>query len=300
MTRQPDIWNRLQEYEIPPPQGVVEKVWDLVNAGKTAVDNGDDQLKGSIERLGQIVQQPPASLRLSVEKAISKSAGTPVRKTKGPGARSGKRLFFYVSRSAAACLVLGLAGWLIYRATISKGPAVAALDKKVAAGSQPGKEAIAQQPDSLSRKDSLNLKDSLNALADNPTAPDSSGQIKTGKYKSHFSFHINGQKLPLVDNDLLVTFASFKYNELPDFMNGNDKDNWKIRIDQYANIVISQPMVGMMKEMSGFKSNGTPTRRARKSREKLDKWKKTDVLNFDQSLKKNPLDPIDLAEFIFK
>jgi len=47
--------------------------------------------------------------------------------------------------------------------------------------------------------------------------------------------------------------------------------------------------------MNGFKSNGTPTRKARKSREKLDKWKKTDEANLISPYKKNPLDPIDLA-----
>jgi len=291
MTRQPDIWSRLQEYETLPPQGVAERVWEIVNAEKKDDDNGDEQLKGSIERISQVVIQPPPSLRSSVERRI---AGDRAARP------SGRRLPIYAIRSVAACLVLVLAGWLIYRATISKGPSVAVQNKKIAAGSSAGKKAVVLQPDSLSRKDSLNQADSLNDLAEGLPAANSNVVAKTGRYRQHFSFHVNGQKFPLMDNDLLVTFASFKYNEIPDFVNRTDNGNWKIRVDQYANIVISQPMAGMMKDMSGFKSNGSPTRKARKSREKLDKWKKTDEANFDQSLQKNPLDPIDLAEFIFK
>jgi hypothetical protein len=300
MTRQPDIWSRLQEYEVPPPQGIAERVWEIVNAEKKDGDNGDEQMKGCMERLGQVAIQPPPSLRSSVEKTISKTAAAPVRGGSTTAGSSGRSLSFYGIRSVAACLVLTLAGWLIYRATISKGAPVAVQNKKIAAGSPAGKETVVLQPDSLSRKESLNQADSLNDLAEDLPAADSNVLVKTGRYRQHFSFHINGQRFPLVDNDLLITFASFKYNEIPDFVNRTDNESWMIRIDQYANIVISKTMVGMMKEMSGFKSNGNPTRKARKSRDKLDKWKKTDADNFDQSVQKNPLDPIDLAEFIFK
>jgi hypothetical protein len=210
---------------------------------------------------------------------------------------------FYGIRSIAACLLLVLSGWFLYKATISKRASVAALNKKYTTGAPAGKNAAVQQPDSLSTKDSLSKTDSLsgaNALADNLSAKDSNALAKTGKYKQHFTFSINGQKLPLVDNDLLITFVSFKYDEIPDFVNRSDNGNWKIHIDQYTNILISKPMSEMMKEMNLFKSNGNPTRKARRGREKLDKWKKADEAQFDQSLKSSPLDPIDLAEFIFK
>ncbi|HWK04993.1 MAG TPA: hypothetical protein VNS58_15230 [Puia sp.] len=280
MTREPDIWNRLQEYEILPPPGTFVEVCARVNLAKLV----------NFEIL------PPAALRSSVEKLIFNAVVPPPRLAK-------KGLSFYGIRAVAACLLLAFAGWLVYRTTISQKVSVATLNKKNTTGFASGKNVAAQQPDSLSQKDSLAKKDSLsgtNALADDLSDKDSIVPAKAGKYKTFLSFSLNGQRLPLTDNDLLITFASLKYNEIPDFINRSDEGSWKIHIDQYTNIYISQPMSEMMKEMSLFKSNGSPTRKARKSREKLDKWKKSDEIQFDQSLKKNPLDPLDLGEFIFK
>lgn len=303
MSRQPDIWSRLQEYEIHPPPEVFDKVWDVVNKdnlGKIDTNTNDnEQMNSKLQRLSHFEIQPPATLRSSIEKLISGTAAPAVSRTPIPT----RSFSFYGIRSIAACLLLALAGWLFYRVSISQRASVATLNKKNTTGTPAAGNAAAQQPDSLSGKDSLAKTDSLsetNTLADQLSARDSNALAKAGKYKQLLSFSLNGQRFPLADNDLLVTFVSLKYNEIPDFINRNDDQSWKIHIDQYTNIFISKPMSEMMKEMSLFKSNGSLTRKARKSREKLDKWKKSDEIQFDQSLKKNPLDPLDLGEFIFK
>jgi hypothetical protein len=48
------------------------------------------------------------------------------------------------------------------------------------------------------------------------------------------------------------------------------------------------------------KGNGKPTRKAKKTKRKFEKWRKKDERYFDKNLQKNPADIIDLSEFILK
>ncbi|HTI08504.1 MAG TPA: hypothetical protein VL832_08095 [Puia sp.] len=290
MSRYPDIWSRLQEYEVSPPRELFDKVFAQVMEEESMVKGGellwkgDESIKGSMQRLEDHEVQPPVALRRSVEDELFKR-----------GTRKPFRLV--AIRTAAACLILGLAGWLIYRATLSQKTSVSAANKNIAqmpAGTDASNSLSAA--DSLSKAESLSAGDSLagNAIDDSGTV------VKAGRYHQPRSFHINGQPFPLVDNDLLVSWANFNYTEMGDFFKGAGSEGWKIHLDQYTNIFVSKTMSGLMKDMNQFKANGNPTRKARKSREKLDKWKKADAAQFDRSLQTNPLDPIDLAEFIFK
>lgn len=324
MSRQPGIWSRLQEYELSPPQGAFDKICASVNTddqtsiSKEPVNTDNDQLQGSIKRLRAFDIQPPAALRSLIDRRISEvMAGSSVwpdafpRKDSTtienratiedrPTKLNKKRFRYYGIRSVAACLVLALAGWLLYRATLFQRTTLTIPDNRIS-GSP--KDAAPRQPERLSNKDSLSKTDSLtgeNALANNAAGKDVDGQPVGGKYYQPASFQMNGQNFALTDNDLLATWVSFTYTEIPEFINHPGETVWKIHIDQYTNILISKPMSEMMKEMNTFRSNGDPTRKARKSREKLGKWKKADQEQFDRSLQKNPLDPIDLAEFIFK
>jgi hypothetical protein len=79
----------------------------------------------------------------------------------------------------------------------------------------------------------------------------------------------------------------------------DDKD-MKVHLDQYTNIVISKQVIAMIKEMYQVRSNGKPTRRARKMKERLEDWKKADEKHFDSTAFFNAADPFDLAEFILK
>ncbi|MES1159645.1 MAG: hypothetical protein ABUM51_02725, partial [Bacteroidota bacterium] len=75
MSRYPDIWSRLQEYEVSPPRELFDKVCARVKAEKSIVKGeqlfkGEDSLKGSMRRLEEHAIQPPAALRRSVEAAL--------------------------------------------------------------------------------------------------------------------------------------------------------------------------------------------------------------------------------------
>jgi hypothetical protein len=109
---------------------------------------------------------------------------------------------------------------------------------------------------------------------------------------------INGSKFTIVDNDYLATFASLNESNLPAFLQADNPVATQITIDYYASITITEGMGAMMKKMYKTKKSGKPTRRARKQREKLEKWKKADSTYFNPNINLNPLDPIDLGNFI--
>lgn len=109
---------------------------------------------------------------------------------------------------------------------------------------------------------------------------------------------INGSKFTIVDNDYLATFASFNETNLPEFLKADNPVATQITIDDYASITITEGMGAMMKKMYKTKKSGKPTRRARKQKEKLEKWKKADADFFNPNTNLNPLDPIDLGNFI--
>ena len=109
---------------------------------------------------------------------------------------------------------------------------------------------------------------------------------------------INGSSFSIVDNDYLATFTSFDPNNLPLFLQAEKPVATSITVDQYSSINISEGMGAIMKKMYKTKKSGKPTRRARKTKEKLEKWKKLDADYFNQNSNLNPLDPIDLGNFI--
>jgi hypothetical protein len=115
--------------------------------------------------------------------------------------------------------------------------------------------------------------------------------------QSGYGFVANGVKL--VDNDVLLTLASYKYVDYAPLLAEIAK-NKQIQLDHFSYLNISDKMSEILKKMYSTKKNNKPTRRARKIRAKLEKWKKADEEYFDRNTNNNPLDIIDLSEFILK
>ena len=78
------------------------------------------------------------------------------------------------------------------------------------------------------------------------------------------------------------------------------KKNNKITIDRFSYVNISDKMNTILQTMYTIKGNNKPTRKAKKLRATMEKWKKRDEKHFDASIHSNPLDIIDLSEFILK
>lgn len=307
MTNRSDIFKRLQEYEVQPPPEVFQHLLVRLQAGN-APDEEEDKWQGAFQQLQLLEIQPPSFMPLAIanaiverplfsslqEMAIAPPAGAFGRimeqvsagKDKTEGTIASIKKLFSGYRAIAAVLLLVVAGWGIYRFAFRS----------------PGKTQteLAQEttPKQLPVIDSVNQP----AVHANPEIAryELYDDVKTENYFKNNVFTVEGAGMPLVDNDFMVTFASFTYEELPSFITEEEDSEMTIRLDQYSYFTISENMMNSIKKMYQRRSRGTPTRRARKEKEKLERWKKADAARFDQKHISNPLDPIDLAEFIFK
>jgi hypothetical protein len=111
---------------------------------------------------------------------------------------------------------------------------------------------------------------------------------------------VGGSNMQIIENDYLASFAALNETNLPAFLQAEKPLATTITIDDYTDITISEGMGAMMKKMYKTKKSGKPTRRARKTREKLEKWKKADSTYFNANSTANPLDPVDLGNFILQ
>jgi hypothetical protein len=111
-------------------------------------------------------------------------------------------------------------------------------------------------------------------------------------------FTLNGENFTILENDYLATFSNFTPDKLPLFLQAETPAETQITIDKYSYFNVTEGMGAMMKKMYATKSNGTPTRSARKQKLKLETWKKADSTYFAPNSNLNPLDPRDLGNLI--
>lgn len=300
MANRSDILNRLREYEVQPPP---EAFHNLLNRLEAGVD--DYQWLGAWQNLQELEVPPPPYMVATIADAIT---GKPLfaalqEMTVTPPSGAFKRILreatageaktpalvrkLYLRYSAiAAVLLLVIAGWGIYRFN-HRAPA------------HPSGELVrtttpATVPDTA-------------AVHPSTATPEATviaryqeyDNVKTENYFKNNRFTADGAGMEIVENDFIVTFASYQYEQLPAFLTEEEGSEMMIRLDQYSHFTISKNMMSSLKRMYQRRSRGTPTRRARKEKAKLEQWKKADEGWFDHK-NRNPLDPIDLAEFIFK
>ena len=283
MDNRPDIWRRLQDHETTPPQELSERV---LHAIRTTPENG----LRSLERLQQYITPPPAFMQAAIRNSTIGSG--PRRNGWSPPFR-----FFY--GAVAACLAI-VAGLVFYLAEVSPQKQTKDVARKT---TTPASVLPAQQdttaPQSLAG-DSSGVATAVTGDATDSTTGGSTATNITIRTNRPQAWYIDHRSFPLVDNDLLVTFTSFRYPEIADHVGKANDQAMRVHLDQYTNIVISKQVVAMIKEMYQTRSNGKPTRRARRMKDRLEDWKKADEKHFDSTAFFNAADPIDLAEFIFK
>ncbi|HTI94636.1 MAG TPA: hypothetical protein VL727_28790 [Puia sp.] len=278
MDKRPDIWFHLRDHQTPPPPELQRRVRESL------FDNS------VLERLQQEEATPPDFLRTAITGTIRKSM-TERSGVTGKVQQLFRRRLIY--GSIAASLLLLLTGTAIYKTITRKAPAP---KDNVTVKNVP--VASAQTADSLKSADTSRTAIAVSS-EDLPAAETDSATSAIVKHDRIGSLHLDGHSMRLVDNDPLFTFTSYRYPEIGNYLEKVGEEI-KITVDQYTNIVISQQAALMIREMYKTRSNGKPTRRARKMKERLEYWKKADEKRFDGALRLNPADPIDLAEFIFK
>jgi hypothetical protein len=306
MANRADILYRLRDFEVQPPPGAFQNLLGRLEA--EAAQAEDLQWQGAWQGLQALEIQPPAFLAASIAAAVAeqpllsnlqqmvvappaaafKQILDRLAKEEGKQATTPVRNLFTPFRAIAAVLLLVIAGVGIYYLTRQK-PANTTPDlvqQTTPAQPVPVADTPHQQQPAPAVHEVARYQDYDN--------------VKTENYFKNTRFTAEGDGMALVDNDFLVTFASYQYETLPAFLAEEEDSEMKIRLDQYSYFTISENMMNSLKKMYQRRSRGTPTRRARKEKEKLEEWKKADESWFDQKHHKNPLDPIDLAEFIFK
>ena len=326
MPNRNDILGRLRSFEVQPPEGLFHLVVDRLD--REAAAGHDELCPGAWQPLQELENQPPAWLSAAViqaatgnplfaglqavelappvnafeniwREATGAAALEPVIAEQAPSEEPapavhalparGKRTFSWIKFVAAACLLVG-AGWSIYRigfnqpAPTSK-PAAKAQQPVKTKTAAPQDGTVTPQPELPAHVEMARYQTYDNAHTEN--------------YFRNVSFSIDHQAVNLIENDFIVTFASYQSKELPAFLQEEEEGAVKVRLDQCSYFTISENMMKNLRRMYQRRAKGTPTRRARKELERLEKWKQADERQFDRQRQKNPLDPIDLAEFIF-
>jgi len=274
MTDRHDIWHRLKDHEASPPHEIFGRLQQMLQTG----DAVPAQTAGNpFERLQQHEVPPPADLHRQIE------VRTGIKR-----ASSGRTQWYLV---AAACATLLVAGWLIYRSYTAKETNIAVARKTQQPG--PSKAAVPVVTDTLNASGDTSGRLAGTTIADTHAPAPSGKGIRP-------AFSIDGQTIRVTDNDLLATFTSFTYPDVPAYLTRNTGKPLKIYIDQYTQLYVSKNMLDMIKVTYQVLPNGKPARKARKMKRRLDNWKEKDQKRFDKDNGANPLDPVDLAEFIFR
>lgn len=271
MDKRPDIWFHLRDHQTPPPPELLQRLRE------TLYDSGP------LSRLQEEEIAPPVFLREAIRSG-----------TIGKGQQLIRRRLIY--GSIAAALLLLLTGITMYKTLITgttKSPKGNTIIKSAPIAS-------AQTTDSLKSADTSQTATAISSGNLPTTATDSTASAAIIKHDRSWTLRLDGHSLRLVDNDPLFTFTSYHYPEIGKYLEQKTGEEIKINVDQYTNIVISKQAAVMIRQMYETRSNGKPTRRARKMKERLEYWKKADEKRFDSPAHFNPADPLDLAEFIFK
>jgi hypothetical protein len=261
MENRPDIWRHLKEHAIPPPPGVVERLRHALSQSAA----------NPLQRLQQHSIPPPDSLKRAIAQQVLPKHSNRFR-----------RIFPY---AAAAGLLVIVAGAFFYNKVFigarSAGPSV-----------------TLSSPDSHDKKHNNAGGDTASRLANRPTPTSDSSNAGIGL--GPLDLVLDGEEFPLTENNLLATFTSFRYPAIKTHVDKRKNENsWRIRLDQYTNIMLSPAMVATLKDLYDLRPDGSPARKAKKTRQRLEKWADQDKKQFAPGYLSNPLDPIDLTEFLF-
>jgi hypothetical protein len=305
MDNRSDIWRHLQDHEIPPPAEVLGGL--RMKLHLSAEDNSADfkrlqdhmvappdflwpGIKVAVKASGKEAIKAAAwpAIKVAAGSAIKGAAGPAIKGATGRAGRSKVRVLLpYI---AAACLLLILVGVVVDRVSFYGRRDAAATTRPAA--KYAAKTGAAPIPDTAGNM--------IRSAASGPgNAIDSSALVASTLRALPLALGIDGRSFSLVDNNPLITLISYKYPSLKQLIDGMGDAGFRIQLDQYTNIVLSPSMAVMIKDLYDTRSNGQPSRKARKTKERLQKWKTDDENQFDGNHFSNPLDPIDLASFVF-
>lgn len=281
------ILKQLKDFEQRPPLALFDNIKELVHcAPQEVVSDATLVTDAKLAELKHHTISPPAYLFQKIMEVI-KGIGQPAKVVP---------LNTYLKIAAVAASVLLLFGiWKLIdnnpQPSGNEGEIVQHSTPSVPAPIVPAVEDIVIGANTTTKTESKKSHSfaafKRSSIVDLPLVPDT------------FSILIDGAAFVVKDNDLYSTFTSFDYNNLPAFIAAPEPKPYTLRIDKSTAINLSESMVGMMQKMYRTRSSGKPTRKALRMKKKMDKWKEADQTYFDKHVEKNPVNPIDLGEFLF-
>src|SRR6185437_3121233 len=261
-------WHHLRDHSTPPPREVFENLRELLDPAASATGPTADPAPAFV-RLADHSIPPPAHLRSAIMDSVIPAANTRSKK--------------WLPYAAAAASVLLLAiGFIRY---------------KNVRGNKPG---IAQNQAHLPPVVTPSAPSS-GSLPPTASAPDKDSVRGVPIQLSPASLTLDGDRFGLADNSPLMTFTSYRYPTLSKDLDNDAKNETALRIhlDQYTDITLSPAMTAALRDLYDTRKDGSLSRKARKTRERLEKWDAEDKKEFDPHNAANPLDAVDLAEFLF-
>jgi predicted secreted protein len=290
------IFKSLQDHTETPPPGLYAKLWKKI---KTIVqDNKDlpgtislpaettDTLKALTEEQQiwkglqdyvDIENTPPAFDLAKIQEALSDN-----KNTTAPTRKRSQRILLYGTAAAAA--VTGIIFW-VFTNTAS-----------------PAEEPVKISNSIQNRKADTIITSSATAAAINKQ--DSKPGKQTNKPASTqqnrnviLPRNTSETNTAIVDNDFFYTLTNFSLPEANSFLESMKK-NRKISLNSYSYVNVSDKMAALLKQMYAINRRNKYTWKARRVKARLNRWKKDDAKYFDNGTKKNPLDVLDLSEFL--
>ena len=191
----------------------------------------------------------------------------------------------FVQYAAAACILLCTIGFIVYRTTRRHDASVTQNKPNTIPAITPTDTLEQSVTAAATKVPAAGIPDSANTKAIT---------------LSPIALSVDGDRFTLTDNNPLATFTSYNYPALGKHVNNKKNETvLHIHLDQYTNIALSPVMTATLRDLYDTRPDGTLSRKAKKTRDRLDRWDIEDRKEFDLHSTSNPLDPIDLAEFLF-
>jgi len=291
------IFRSLQDYSETPPPGLYAKLWKKIKTisqhnkdvpatiNLAAETNHIPETLTEEQKIWKSLQDyvdpenpPPVFDPKMIREFVSDNKNTTI------SARQRNRRIWIYSATAAAAAITGIVFWVF---------------------TNTGKQD--EEPVKISNN-IQNIKADTIVTVSSTTAVINKQDIKPGKQTNTgaitkqyrniiLSTNTTETNTAITDNDFFYTLTNFSLPAANDFL-GVIKKNKKISLNSYSYVNISDKMAALLKQMYAVNRRNKYTWKARRTKVRLNRWKKDDAKYFDNGTGKNPLDILDLSEFL--
>lgn len=283
-----NIFKDLQQLRVDPPKDFFSKIWKKIIKAPTSDSIGvtsfpektDHEIShpANFKGLQDFVpaeQQIPA---FDFKAIIQQSSKKPADTTKTALVMRQK---FNWRKIAAVFLIGSVISFLLYKGLT---------------GINSNKNKSGEKPLSILQKKPIESTDTSHYKKNGSRTIKASDIDITQTHVFHFTKNLSVKP---EETDFVYILTSFNIEDAETFLNDIEKKPL-IFLNKYSYVNVSEKMKEFLQKMYATQKKNKPTRKARRAKAALEKWKKTDEKFFDQPTGKNPFDIIDLSELLIK